>query len=426
MKFRAARALKPSFYCDYQSRKNELATHPPHTLSDRFLAELLSFCRDDNPYYRSAAPTTNNLSHWPLLNKDDVRTKGDLLLSDTPQPGSYNNSSGGSTGQPLTIVQNAEYRRWTARTQEYYFREFHSIEWNQVRNVWLWGSDRDMSRMRSWRTRGGAFLRNRLMLNTFHTSDAVWLQYIDQINHYRPYFVAGYAGSLYQISKIAEEHNKRLYRPRFVYSSAELLQDFMRVKIEEQFRAEVFDYYGSREVGAIAGACRFRRLHVFVANNIVEVVDNSGSDKPPGEEGQIAVTNLHNRSMPLIRYLIGDTAVVATTPCQCGSTLPSLQRLTGRSTDHFRTRSGSYIHGEYFTHLFYHRDWIAKFQVDQLDYDHVRVSIVSSADAVDTEVADITRAIRSVMGCDCRVDWNHVSAIERTAEGKHLYTRCLL
>ena len=264
------------------------------------------------------------------------------------------------------------------------------------------------------------------MLNTFQSSDAIWLDYIERINQYKPYFVAGYAGSLYQLCKIAEKYRKRIYRPHFVYSSAELLQDFMRAKIEEQFDAKVYDYYGSREVGAIAGECRFGRLHVFIANNVIEIVDKDGRLTPQGHEGNIAVTNLHNLSMPLIRYLIGDTAIVGSTSCRCGSTLPTLRQLTGRTTNHFRTVSNSLVHGEYFTHLFYHRNWVDSFQVDQLDFDHVRVSIVLASNPVDGDVVEITDAVRLVMGRDCRIDWDYVNSIQRTAEGKHLYTRCFL
>ena len=54
-----------------------------------------------------------------------------------------------------------------------------------------------------------------------------------------------------------------------------MLRDFMRGEIEEQFNVKVYDYYGSREVGAIAGECSAGRRHVLIMNNMVEILDNA-------------------------------------------------------------------------------------------------------------------------------------------------------
>ena len=41
-----------------------------------------------------------------------------------------------------------------------------------------------------------------------------------------------------------------VYQPRFVYSAAETLSDFVREEIESQFNGKVFDYYGLQEAGS--------------------------------------------------------------------------------------------------------------------------------------------------------------------------------
>ena len=426
LRFTLARRLRPSFYKDYRDKSVLLANSNHLSLSQRYLSDLLSYCQQNNPYYQTVAPSSRPLADWPLLTKHLIRHHQHDLASVDRLPGTSENSSGGSTGAPLTFLQDDEYRRWAARTQEFYFREFHDIEWNLVPNVWLWGSDRDMRRMKSLRRRGGAFLRNRVILNTFLSSDHIWLKYIDKINSIRPLFVGGYAGSLYELARVVKKYNVALFRPRFVYSSAELLQTFMRTTIEEVFHAKVYDYYGSREVGSIAGECTSSKLHIFVANNIVEVVDAAGRNLPAHHQGQIAITNLHNFAMPLVRFSIEDTGSLSYRPCPCGSALPVLESLTGRITDHFRIRNGDLVHGEYFTHLFYARAWVAQFQIDQLDYDHIRISVVLNALPQEAHEAEITLRIKSMMGPDCRVDWQYVASIQRTAQGKHLYTRCLL
>ena len=346
------------------------------------------------------------------------------------------------------LTQDATYSSWLNATQGYYFREFLGVEMNDVKNIWLWGSERDLPTRRLRLTRHGhprVFWRNQILLNTFRaTTDQGWLDFIEFIGRHRPYYVAGYAGSLYQMAKIARKYNVRLYRPRFVYSAAETLRDFMREEIESQFNAKVFDYYGSREVGSIAGECRFGRRHVFTMNNVVEVVphrDESGNGTSElavprahpatreGEEaqpeGRILVTNLHNLAFPLIRYEIGDTGAMGANPgnCPCGSRLPTLAKLTGRVSDHFVRRDGGLIHGEYFTHLFYFRPWVESFRVDQLSYDHIRVQVSQSGKVDEDDVAEITRDIGSAMGTECTIEWCYVDEIDKSPQGKHLYTR---
>ena len=398
------------------------------TTADRHLDMLLSFIAD-SPYYGPAL-TRRELSALPVLTKEIIRRRRrDLLTSRAAEEGVFANSSGGSTGEPITIMQDASYWSWTEAAQDYYFEHFLGLERGAARSVWLWGSEHDLMKLRSpWaklRVDASHFLQNKLFLNTFAVDEKMWLQYVERIARFRPHYIAGYAGSLYQLASVARKHNIRLYRPSFVYSSAELLQDFMRRRIEEQFHTRVYDYYGSREVGAIAGECASGRMHVLIMNNIVEVLDQEGGEAAAKSEGRLIVTNLHNYAMPLLRYEIGDTGSLSGERCPCGSELPVLQSLTGRITDHFRLHDGTLVHGEFFTHLFYFRDWVAQFQVDQLACDRVHLSVVLAAEPDERDMQEITASIRVAMREECTVQWRFVDSIPKTPQGKHLFTRRL-
>ena len=200
----------------------------------------------------------------------------------------------------------------------------------------------------------------------------------------------------------------------------------MRAEIEEQFGAKVFDYYGSREVGAIAGECAHGSRHVFVMNNLVEVLDDDDRPVNPGTEGKLVITCLHNYSFPMIRYEIGDVGTMASQPCKCSSRLPYLNSLSGRITDHFVQKSGKLVHGEFVTHLFYFRDWVDQFQVDQLEFDRLRIRVVRRGEVVEDDVSEINQNLRLVMGSDCKVDWEYVESIDKSAQGKFVFTRCLI
>lgn len=427
LKFRLLQALVRRRYRDIDESVREMTGADPFAASRARLGKLLSFAAGHNEHYAGLLAKSRELERLPILTKDVIRRKFAALQSTGPTAARYENTSGGSTGRPVVLIQDAAYALQAEATHEYYFREFLGVERYAVRNAWLWGSDRDLAAVKPWRKRIGCYLQNRLLLDTFEmTNDRRWLEHVERLRSWRPHYVAGYAGSLHQMARAARKHGVRLPRPRFLHSAAEMLRDFMREEIEERFGAKAYDYYGSREVGAIAGECRAGRRHVFIMNNVVEIVDDAGRPAGDGEEGRIIVTNLHNYSMPLIRYDVGDTGAMRFDPCGCGSPLPVLEKLTGRVTDHFRSRDGGVVHGEFFTHLFYFRSWIEQFQVDQVDYDHLRVSVVRRAGIDEDGVAEVEAGIRGAMGRGCRVEWRYVDRIPKTAQGKHRFTRCLL
>jgi phenylacetate-CoA ligase len=403
---------------------------PAADLNEQFLCELLTFCRDHNPYYRNLLSgrfiTGSTLQELPLLTKDIIQRHFEELKSEELDRKTYLNSSGGSTGLPQTFVQDGHFADWAVATEQEYFQTFHGITPFRVRKVVLWGSERDTFKQRDLRAKLSNWLTSTIFLNTFNVAEQDWLRFVDMINRFRPHFIKGYAGSLYEIARIINRRGLAVYSPRFVYSSAEMLRDFMRKEIERAFGAQVYDFYGSREVGPIAGECREGRRHIFSFNNHVEVVDAAGRILTEGEVGRILVSNLHNYSMPLLRYDIGDTGSLSTTPCPCGSPLPHLVELKGRITDHFKRRDGTLVHGEYFTHLFYYRPWVKEFQVNQLAHDHVQVCVIKQSDPIPQDIDEIEAKVRLVMGDDCRLTWDFVDAIPRTAQGKHLFTRSLL
>ena len=78
----------------------------------------------------------------------------------------------------------------------------------------------------------------------------------------------------------------------------------------------------------------------------MEVVDDDGNPSPPGHDGTVVVTNLFNRTMPLIRYVLGDhTAVVDgdVGECRCGTGLMSIRTPAGRSEDFITLPDGQRV-----------------------------------------------------------------------------------
>ncbi len=364
----------------------------------------------------------------PILTKDIIRKNHTELISDDYQTRKwFYNSSGGSTGEPIRLVQDDVYLRWRNATNYYYYKNILGTEEPAVKKVLLWGSERDLFKGSiGFKAKIQNRLSNTVFLNSFRMTEQDIERYINTINSFKPEIVRGYAGSLYELCRYAERKKLPLYTPKIVVSAAESLSDMMRETIQSNFGTKVYNFYGSREVSNLAGECREGLMHPFMFWNHQEVLDNHNLPVKEGEEGRVIVTNLFNYSMPLIRYEIGDMAILGPEKCSCGSILPTFKKITGRTTDHFVLKNGTTIHGEYFTHLFYLKDWVEKFQVIQEDYETVRILLVPSSEENQKDKKTIEAKIRLIMGSESKVVWDIVDDIPKTPSGKYLYTKSMV
>lgn len=104
-----------------------------------------------------------------------------------------------------------------------------------------------------------------------------------------------------------------------------------------------YDFYGSIETGMIAGTCReCGNYHFANRHLIVEILDDDNKPAEPGTMGRVVVTPLYNLAMPLVRYEIGDFAVVAA-ETECSKSRHALTRILGRDRNLFRLPNGSRI-----------------------------------------------------------------------------------
>ena len=110
-----------------------------------------------------------------------------------------------------------------------------------------------------------------------------------------------------------------------------------RQRIEELWGATAFDHPGASEVGAFAYSCSARAgVHVNEAEFIAEVIDPAtGAPVPPGQEGELVLTNLGRACYPVVRYRTGDVVRPrARGVCSCGRTTLLLEGgILGRSDD---------------------------------------------------------------------------------------------
>jgi phenylacetate-CoA ligase len=403
-------------------------------LTNNKLEKLLVHAYNNVPYYHKILKECNtvvdgkakleNFSNIPPLTKEIIREQGKNLYSrDYKSRKPYENTSGGSMGEPVKLIQDRYYQQWNI-AHKIYFNLLQGAQIGQ-RQIKLWGSERDIFKGKEkLSTRLQYWLFNIANLNSFRMSDDIMSQYTTRWNRIKPFLVWTYTSSIFEFGRYLKRSGLSVYSPKAIICTAEVLTEDVRLFLKEVFDCLIVNQYGSREVGPIACECPAGDgLHIFSLQNKVEILDGKLCGCPPGQIGDLYVTALNTYSMPLIRYQIGDTAMPSgKSQCSCKRSWPLISKVMGRETNHFKTKKGEIIYGEYFTHLFYMRTGIKKFQVVQQDYDNVKVFIVPDGQVNNEELQDIENKIKFVIGQDCKVEFDFVDEIQPIKSGKYLYT----
>lgn len=157
---------------------------------------------------------------------------------------------------------------------------------------------------------------------------------VEALNRHRPEGLVGYA-SVVALLAAEQLAGKLRIEPAVVATTSEVRTAEMEEAIVAAWGRRPFNAYASTETGFIAADCEHHAgLHVFSDLVHLEVVDDDGRPVPAEEPGsRVLVTNLVNRTQPLIRFELGDLLTLSADRCPCGRPHPLLSAIDGRSDD---------------------------------------------------------------------------------------------
>ena len=126
----------------------------------------------------------------------------------------------------------------------------------------------------------------------------------------------------------------------------ELLTEHTQTLALQAWNRKIQDTYGAMECFIMATSCDVSgHLHEMGHLCNIEIVDRNHMPVPPGQFGEkILLTNLFNYTQPIIRYEIEDVTGYARQDCGCGSPLPTMLPVQGRTIDffYFKNPGGGY------------------------------------------------------------------------------------
>jgi len=393
----------------------------------RKLERLLKHAYENVPYYRRVFDERglkprdirdfDDLRKLPILTKQDIRDHlSDLVARNIPETELVDAFTGGSTGIPMRFKRDRRCQEihWAGNAA---FAAWYG--WRPGdRCALVWGAPQDLAPW-SWRYRMVASAtRQPFALNAYRLSDEEVRQFVVRVRRLRPVLLRGYTEAVRYVAEWAADHGVELKIPA-IACTAEPLYDHQRKSIEALLGGEVFNEYGSRELGLVAAECRRHcGLHVNMFSLRLEVLSEDGASASPGEVGRLVATDLEAYGMPLIRYDTGDVAAWARHSCPCGLQHPLLAELAGRQSALLVTASGTVVSGHALDHCV---DVPAQLQYVQAEDLSTEVRAVPRNGFGPEHEAAIRDAVRELLGDAISVTVRKVAEIPRAPSGKYIF-----
>jgi phenylacetate-CoA ligase len=391
------------------------------------LAALLEHAQARVPFYRRLFSQSRleprdiirarDLSLLPVITRDMLMDEPADFASAPLPAGSFRKATGGSTGQPLRFWVCPQSNQWRMATTRRGYAWAGAI--NGKRAVYVWSRDiyANTPAHQAKEKLHRSLMRARYFSN-FELSQGRLAELTRLIDQFRPRYLVCYTTSADTLARYARQTGWRPRSPlESVVVGAEKLFAPQREMIEGALGCPVFESYGSREFMLIAMECEGHDgLHLSAENLMLEIVGPDGPC-PPGQSGEVLITDLHNYAQPFIRYRNGDLATWRGGACPCGRHLPRLASVDGRALDLIRGLDGRPLTGVFFPHMLKEFPAVKRFQVVQTAPDSLTIRVVADGDLPrKTEAEILAQVLKALPGLTVRIV--RVQELEKTATGK--------
>lgn len=153
-------------------------------------------------------------------------------------------------------------------------------------------------------------------------------------------------------------------------------------KIKDLWDIDLFSTYASTEMSTAFTECPFHSGNHELSELIyTEVLDENANQVEPGETGELVVTPLGTRTMPLVRFATGDMLTYHEETCKCGRNTPRLGPVLGRKQQKMKLK-GTSLYPQHIIEVLNSFGKIKSFVIEasrnELDNDLVTVKIPDS------------------------------------------------
>jgi phenylacetate-CoA ligase len=327
-----------------------IETMPRERLSEielKRFREVLRWAKETSPFYRKKLHgiepedirTLEDVSNVPITEKEELREAqegkepypyGDLLAV-PPERLSVFHQTSGTTGKPVYFPDTYESWQWVVEVWCYIlyaagFRSTDRVFLPFAYNVYIafWQGHYAAEKLGCEVVPGGA-------LDTKGR-----LQKMREVRATALMNTPTYGLHMIEVAKEMGIDPKRDLHIKKMICSGEPMPEPTRLRMEEEWGADVYDHIGGTEPGGWGGMCSEKKgIHVIEPHFLFEMVDLETMSKPipPGVKGIAVITPLCRRCIPLIRFNLKDIMTVVDEPCPCKRTSIRVDQIGGRIDD---------------------------------------------------------------------------------------------
>lgn len=394
-------------------------------MARRLLAQIQYFGRraDAFPEWREAASITDPDDLWRVWPSLPIMTRSDLQnrFPASEMAGRFQlqgrlNSSGGSTGEPVRFFHDWQMVYHTLAASTY----------SRIRmgaplgmpTIILWGSDRDIARTVSRKSRLLGELRNEHVLGGYGLTDEKMEQTLKLIHANRPVAIYGFTSIMEFVAQrvVASGRIPPAGSVRTAWNGGEMLFEHQVRVFQQAFGVPILNRYGGRELSVMA--CQFgagEPLLVMRPWLYLEIVNREGKPCAPGEMGRLIWTSTICRGTPFLRYEVGDMG--ASNPRQHDeSGISAMGEISGRIASVMELPSGKTINNLYWNHLFKEYGEVQQFQVLVKKNGSLEISLKGDRLSAERD-ASLRNLLRQFLE-ETPVEFRWVEQIPLTSQGK--------
>ena len=363
----------------YWRKVCEMSSTELQELELKNLRSLLSHATRNIPYYKSyIKDESDNPYKWikkfPVIDKKIIKENLDELVGQE-KSSLIKKSTSGSSGVQGIFYMNQKEQSLNRAIQILWW------EWSG----WKIGSpiiQTGMTTDRGWlKTFKDFFLRVKYF-SAFDLSQEETLSVLEKFRNKSSFFLGGYASSLYSYARIAKDNNIKDIRIKHAISWGDKVFPHYRKLLKDVFYCDILDTYACSEGLMMGAQADLPYYYIMSPHVFIEILDENNNEVEDGVLGNVVVTRLDSRAMPLIRYKPGDLAIKLNKkdyPKSRKFNFPLLEKIIGRDTDIVISPRGKFLIVHFFTAIFEFEESIKQFRVLQSSQDKFEIEYIKNS-----------------------------------------------
>ena len=383
-------------------------------IQNKKLAEILQHAKKTVPFYKNISAT--ELNEFPILTKEILRqNRDDLNSEDYDIKNLDKHYSSGSTGVQSVTYMTKDHTNYLRSLQTYWW-ELAGYELGD--HLLQFGISQNRSALKKLKD----FFYRCTYVKAFGLSPQDFERLTNGLESKKNLVIAGYPSVINQLALYCKKSHKSLMVKSVICFGDKLFDHYLK-NIHSAFgeNIKVIDTYGCAEGLLMAVKTDENYYNIMSPHVKLEIVDDNGQLIKDGEMGNVLVTCLTNKAMPLIRYKLGDLAINLPKdqyPKTRQLNYPLLKKVIGRETDVVKTNNGTTLNVHSFTGVLEYYQQIRQYKIIQTNLDEITLQYVSEDSFDESQISEINSKLLELTQNSIAVSFKRVDEIPPYKSGK--------